>query len=155
MRIIIPILCFIAMVGCTRLPEKLYQPTAVFKAEIQDNVTVYTMYVKGIILNEHTERFLKDIRGSIILRNGDVELITIPFEVPALLPLQKFTVNAEKSGTDRDMAAVLSFFRISPDQLAVSDGVAYTHENPIPPSSVEMKIISYETGNIMDIIKGN
>lgn len=143
-----------AMTGCTRVPDRFYNPTAVFKSEVKENELLYTMYLKGIILNEHPETVLKNIRGTITLRNKQQDIVTIPFDVPQLLPLQKFVINAEKSGSERDMAQLFALFQINPQQMAAGEQAAFTDEQPVRSEYINFEISSYETQNIFDIIKG-
>jgi hypothetical protein len=145
-----------AMTGCTKVPDRLYNPTAVFKSEVRDNEIQYTMYLKGIILNDHPETVLKNIRGTITIRNKQQDITLLPFEVPQLLPLQKFTINAEKSGTERDMAQLFALFQINPGQMVANEGeqAAFTTEHPVRSDSINFEISSYEKENIFDIIKG-
>lgn len=154
MKKIVLFILIAAMTGCTRVPDRFYNPTAVFKSEIKDNELQYTMFLKGIILNEHPETVLKNIRGTITIRNKQQDIIALPFEVPQLLPLQKYTVNVEKSGSERDMAQLFALFQINPQQMAAGEQSASTDEQPVRSESINFEITSYETQNIFDIIKG-
>jgi hypothetical protein len=153
MKRIVLFILIAAMTGCTKIPDRFYNPTAVFKSEVKDNELQYTMYLKGIILNEHPETVLKNIRGTITIRNRQQDIITLPFEVPQLLPLQKFTISAEKSGTERDMAQLFALFQINPQQIAAGEQSASTDEQQVRSESINFEISSYETENIFDIMK--
>jgi hypothetical protein len=142
------------MAGCSRVPDRLYNPTAVFRAEIKDNSMAYTIYIKGTLFNEQTEKIYKNIKGTIIISSNDRDILTIPFEVPVLMPLQKYTVNAEFSGNETDMSPVFALLQVNLDQLKISDQMAYSNEQPIKPDNIKLKIDSYSTENIIDIIKG-
>jgi len=100
------LLLILSISGCARVPDKLYNPTAVIKAEIRDNDIFYTIYLKGVIVNEHPERVFKKIRGTVTLKNEDRNIISLPFELPELLPLQKQAINAETGGNEREMGIV-------------------------------------------------
>jgi len=147
-------ICVAALAGCTKVPERLYNPVAVFKAEVKDGATYYTVYIKGIIINEHPETVLKNMRGTVTLRNGGRDVMALPFEVPQLLPLQKFTINTEKGGDDREMAPLFAMFQISPDQLVPGLEATYSDEKQVRNDSIKFEISSYETENIFDVIKG-
>ncbi len=140
--------------GCTKIPDRLYSPTAVIKAELRGSEIFYTVYLKGDIINDQTELVLKKIRGTVALKNSDQTVISLPFELPELLPLQKQTINAETGGNEREMAPIFALLRISPDQLRVDDQEAYTEEMPLSQKLIAFEITAYESANIFDIIEG-
>lgn len=144
----------ISIMGCSRVPERLYNPTAVIRAEMLDNQTAYTVYLKGIVLNDSDERIYKNIKGSITIRSGDRALLTVPFEMEQLLPFQKLEITAEKKTSENEIAPLLSLLRVSPEQLRVITEPVYTEEIPVNPKLVEFTINSYETTSIFDVIRG-
>lgn len=154
MKKIALIVCFAALAGCTRVPDRLYNPTAVFKSEAKDNGTYYTMYIKGIIINELPETVFKNVRGTITIRNSSRDIIVLPFDVPQLLPLQKVTINTEKGGDEREMAPLFALFQINPEQMVPGQEASFTDERQVRNDSIKFEISSYETENIFDVIKG-
>jgi len=147
-------LLLILAVGCSRVPERLYNPTAVIRAEMHDNQTSYTVYLKGIVLNDSDERIYKKIKGSITIRNNDRTLITMPFELEQLLPFQKVEITAEKTANEYEISPLLSLLRVSPEQLRVISEPVFTEEIPVSPRLVDFTITSYETTSIFDVIRG-
>lgn len=154
MKKIIIYALLISIIGCSRVPERLYNPTAVVRAEILDDQTTYTVYLKGIVLNDSDERIYKNIKGSITIRSGERNLLTLPFEMEQLLPFQKLEITAEKKTSEHEISPLLSLLRISPEQLRVITEPVYTEEIPVNPKLVEFTITSYETTSIFDVIRG-
>ncbi len=154
MKKIVVFSLIISLIGCARVPERLYNPTAVIRAEMMENQTVYTVYLKGIVLNDSDERIYKNIKGSITIRSGERTLLTIPFETEQLLPFQKIEITAEKKTSEYEISPILSLLRVSPEQLRVIAEPVYTEEIPVNPKLVEFTISSYEITSIFDVIRG-
>lgn len=151
-RYLVPILLALAIAGCTQAPDKLYQPKAIFKAEIKDNDVYYTFYVKGIVYNNNSERIFRNIKGEVRISNGKT-LAVLPFEIPPLLPFQKYTLNVEKSGNESTMKPLLDMFRIDVDRLITGGYMSFSEEVDIPSGNFDFVILDYTTENIFDIIK--
>jgi hypothetical protein len=154
MKKLIAFTLLIIATGCTRVPERLYNPTAIIRAELQDEKTTYTVYIKGIVLNDHDEKIYKNMKGSITIQNNDRTLLTLPFELEQLLPFQKVEINTEKKASEYEISPLLSLLRVSPEQLRVISEPVFTEEIPINPKLITFTITSYETTSIFDIIRG-
>lgn len=154
MKKIVVFVLLMSIIGCSRVPERLYNPTAVIRAEMLENQTAYTIYLKGIVLNDSDERIYKNIKGSITIRSGERNLLTVPFEIEQLLPFQKLEITAEKKASEYEISPILALLRVSPEQLRVISEPVYTEEIPVSPKLVEFTITSYETTSIFDVIRG-
>lgn len=148
------ILLFVLFCGCTRVPEKLYNPTAIIRAELKDDKTIYTLHIKGIILNESDEKIFKNIEGTISLLSNDQPLTIIPFNVEQLLPFQKYELHAEKTLYEYEIKPILQLLRVSSEQLQVINEPVYTEEIQIYHKLVELNITKYETISIYNILRG-
>ncbi len=154
MKKIVVFALLLSIIGCSRVPERLYNPTAVIRADMEDNQTTYTVFLKGIVLNDSDERIYKNIKGSITIRSGERNLLTVPFEIEQLLPFQKLEITAEKKASEYEISPILALLRVSPEQLRVISEPVYTEEIPVTPKLVEFTITSYETTSIFDVIRG-
>ncbi len=151
-KLTLSLIALFMVLGCSRVPNTLHNPKVYFKADIKDNDVYYTMFVKGIILNESSETVYRNIKGEISIRNGSV-LATVPFEIPQLLPFKRLTLNVEKSGTESQMKPLLTLFRVDADRLISGGALSFSEELDLKGENFRFSILSYESDNIIDIIK--
>ncbi|HPB83488.1 MAG TPA: hypothetical protein PK200_15720 [Spirochaetota bacterium] len=151
-RYLVPIFLAFIIAGCTQAPDRLYHPKAIFKAEIKDNDVYYTFYVKGIVYNSNSERVFRDVKGEVRISSGK-SVTVLPFEIPPLLPFQKYTLNVEKTGKENEMKPLLDLFRVDIDRLITGGYMNFSDEMDIPSGNFDFVIINYTTENIFDIIK--
>lgn len=152
-KCIVPVVLFALVTGCSRFPDKVYHPKIMFKAEIRDNDVYYSVFVKGILFNDNSEAVFRNVKGELTLTGPGVQL-PIPFEIPVLLPFQKYNLTLEKSGKEREMKPVLDLFRIDIDRLITAGDLNSSDEIELAGDRFSFSVLSFDRDNILDIIQG-
>ncbi len=143
------IVLLLAQVGCSKKPEKIHNPIIDVESKIENKKEIFNFTLKGAIHNKNSATVFKNFKASVVLKDKQAILLSLPFSVPVVLPFStENNVLIKKTLKENELLPFLNSLGINKDEAI--KGIKH---KPIKDKSVALKIISYETADILKVLR--
>ena len=148
------LLCAAALIfsSCAKIPQEVVSPAISVKAVKGENAEMVKLNFTGGIKNENDSTVFLNVKGEIAVMDSSRNiLLTLPFELPSVLPFETGIIQKEITGTREEITPLLKDSGIDAEKFFADNG----SENFFPDDSkIELKKLSLEKKGIVEILEG-
>jgi hypothetical protein len=139
--------------GCAKLPDKLVTPTLKIETAMKDNQPVYKLLVNTGIQNENSDTALINVKGNIFFLDAgkaEKKVMTIPFELPIILPFDTGIIELEKTYTEKEIEPLLALMGSNKDKLQSDKNLERSF---VDDKNIGFELTAYGKKNILDVLR--
>lgn len=137
--------------SCAKIPQEVVSPAISVKAVKGGEAEMVNLNFTGGIKNENDSTVFLNVKGEIAVmdRSSNV-LLTVPFELPSVLPFETGIIQEELSGTKEKIAPLLNEAGIDTEKFFKTG----ESENFFPDDNkIVLKKLSLEKKGIVEILE--
>ncbi len=143
----------LAATGCAKIPEKLVSPTLKIEPAVVDNKDAYRLTLNTGLQNENNSTALLDVKGSVYFRDAGsktVRVLTLPFEVPVILPFDIGLIDIEKTFSENEIMPLVKMLGSDRERLQSEKVLERTFMDD---TGIGYEITGYTKKDIIDLLK--
>lgn len=137
-------------IGCAKIPEKLVSPTLKIDPVVKDNKELYKLMVSTGIQNENNDTAFINMSGLIVFKDGGNRVMTVPFNLPIVLPFDTGIIEAEKTCTESEIMPLVVLLGSDKEKLLNEKGLERSF---IDEKIIGLELAGYEKKSILNVLK--
>jgi hypothetical protein len=140
-------------IGCARLPEKLVSPTLKIETTIVDNKEAYRLTLNTGLQNENNGTALLNVKGIVFFRDSaskSPRVMTLPFEVPVILPFDTGLVDIEKTFSGNEIMPLLNLLGSDREKMQAEKTLERSFMDD---GTVGFEITAYDKKDIIKLLE--
>ena len=143
--------CLLAA-GCAKIPDKLISPIVKIEQAIKDNTEHYILRFNAGIQNENSSTALMNVTGAVsfVDPDGSTMIMSIPFELPVILPLETGIIELTKTYPENEIMPLVILLGSDKEKLLKDKGVERSFFDD---KIVKLEISGYKKDDIRDVLK--
>lgn len=144
--------CLVA-IGCAKVPEKLVTPILKIETAIVDNKEAYKLTLNTGLQNENSGTALLNVKGSIFFKDAGSKsprVMTLPFEVPVILPFDTGLIDVEKTFAENEIMPLVNLLGSDREKIQAEKVLDRSFMDD---STIGFEITGYEKKDIIELLK--
>jgi hypothetical protein len=143
----------LAAVGCAKMPEKLVTPTLRIEPAVVDNKEAYKLELNTGLQNENSGTALLNVKGAVFFKDAGSashRVMTLPFEIPAILPFDTGLISIEKTFSESEIMPLVNLLGSDKEKLSADKALerAFTDD-----ATLGFEITGYQKKDIIELLK--
>jgi hypothetical protein len=138
--------------SCAKIPQEIVSPAISVKAVKGEKAEMVNLNFTGGLKNENDSTVFLNVKGEIaVMDSSENILLTVPFELPSVLPFETGIIQKEISATREEITPLLKESGIDTEKFFKN----YGSENFFPDDNkIVLKKLSLEKKGIVEILEG-
>lgn len=143
----------VILAGCAKLPDKLVSPTLKIESAVKDNKEAYKLMLSTGLQNENSDTALLNVKGNIVFSDNEssgTSILSIPFEIPVILPFDTGIIEIEKFYTEAEIMPLVNIMGADKEKLQTEKGLERSLTDD---KNVALELKDYQKKDILDLLK--
>jgi hypothetical protein len=137
-------------IGCAKMPEKLVSPTLKIEPVVQENKELFKLSLNTGIQNENSDTAFINMKGLIVFNDAGTRVLTVPFNLPIVLPFDTGIIEAEKTYTESEIMPLVLLLGSDKEKLL---GEKVLERSFIDEKNISLELTGCEKKNILMVLK--
>lgn len=141
------------LAGCAKVPGKLLSPTLRIEPVPGNNTPMYKLMLSTGMQNENDDVVFLNMKGNVFFKDTGktgARVLTVPFELPVLLPFDTGIIEIEKIYPEAEIMPLVRFLGSDRDKLASEKAMERSFADD---DAIGFELTGYEKKNILDVLK--
>lgn len=138
------------LAGCVKIPQKPISPA--YKVDVVNNggAESFVFKISAGFQNENHDVALTDVKGFLRIVDGGRTVLSVPYTLKAVLPLELGVIDIEQKIAEKDLKPVLDMQKIDLAEVRKNRGTEGIY---LDEKNIVLETTSYTRRGILDLLR--